>query len=167
MESKTYKIDRKSNSLDIVNLEYSNIDGYKIKPKVNKENTIKVDNIIFTNPSLIKKIIKKKINIKIKELLKELKDIEAGTNDSTGDIQKSIEDYIYYFNYQKSLMKAEKLRIAIIEKYVKYLGNTYQSLCLNKIQIIINELRYKLFTKINTNQNVNYIEFEENRKKGR
>ena len=63
MESKTYKIDRKSNSLDIVNLEYSNIDGYKIKPKVNKENTIKVDNIIFTNPSLIKKIIKKKINI--------------------------------------------------------------------------------------------------------
>ena len=59
MESKTYKIDRKSNSLDIVNLEYSNIDGYKIKPKVNKENTIKVDNIIFTNPSLIKKIIKK------------------------------------------------------------------------------------------------------------
>ena len=39
MESKTYKIDRKSNSLDIVNLEYSNIDGYKIKPKVNKENT--------------------------------------------------------------------------------------------------------------------------------
>ena len=57
MESKTYKIDRKSNSLDIVNLEYSNIDGYKIKPKVNKENTIKVDNIIFTNPSLIKKII--------------------------------------------------------------------------------------------------------------
>lgn len=154
MESKTYKIDRKSNSLDIVNLEYSNIDGYKIKPKVNKENTIKVDNIIFTNPSLIKKIIKKKINIKIKELLKELKDIEVGTNDSTGDIQKS-------------LMKAEKLRIAIIEKYVKYLGNTYQSLCLNKIQIIINELRYKLFTKINTNQNVNYIEFEENRKKGR
>ena len=154
MESKTYKIDRKSNSLDIVNLEYSNIDRYKIKPKVNKENTIKVDNIIFTNPSLIKKIIKKKINIKIKELLKELKDIEAGTNDSTGDIQKS-------------LMKAEKLRIAIIEKYVKYLGNTYQSLCLNKIQIIINELRYKLFTKINTNQNVNYIEIEENRKKGR
>ena len=61
MESKTYKIDRKSNSLDIVNLEYSNIDGYKIKPKVNKENTIKVDNIIFTNPSLIKKIIKKMI----------------------------------------------------------------------------------------------------------
>ena len=151
MESKTYKIDRKSNSLDIVNLEYSNIDGYKIKPKVNKENTIKVENITFTNPTLIKKIIKKKINIKIKELLKELKDIEAGTNDSTGDIQKS-------------LMKAEKLRIAIIEKYVKYLGNTYQSLCLNKIQIIINELRYKLFTKINTNQNVNYIEFEENRK---
>ena len=99
-------------------------------------------------------VIKKKINIKIKELLKELKDIEAGTNDSTGDIQKS-------------LMKAEKLRIAIIEKYVKYLGNTYQSLCLNKIQIIINELRYKLFTKINTNQNVIYIEFEENRKKGR
>ena len=31
MESKTYKVDRKSNSLDIVNLEYSNIDGYKIK----------------------------------------------------------------------------------------------------------------------------------------
>ena len=68
MESKTYKIDRKSNSLDIVNLEYSNIDGYKIKPKVNKENTIKVDNIIFTNPSLIKKIIKKNRSLMIKTL---------------------------------------------------------------------------------------------------
>ena len=90
MESKTYKIDRKSNSLDIVNLEYSNIDGYKIKPKVNKENTIKVNNIIFTNPSLIKKIIKKKINIKIKELLKELNNIDSGTYFSTVDIHISL-----------------------------------------------------------------------------
>lgn len=33
----------------------------------------------------------------------------------------------------------------LINTYVKYLGNTYHSLTLKKIQIIINQLRLKLY----------------------
>lgn len=43
----------------------------------------------------------------------------------------------------------------IISTYVKYLGNTYQSLTLKKIQIIINELRLKLYMLKDSN---NYIQ---------
>ena len=46
---------------------------------------------------------------------------------------------------KKSLVEAERLKLMIISTYVKYLGNTYQSLTLKKIQIIINELRLKLY----------------------
>ena len=37
----------------------------------------------------------------------------------------------------------------ILNEYRKYLGNTYQSLTLKKIQIIINQLRIKLYNIIN------------------
>ena len=47
---------------------------------------------------------------------------------------------------KRNLMDAEKLKVQIINNYVKYLGNTYQSLTLKKIQIIINQLRFKLYT---------------------
>lgn len=52
-------------------------------------------------------------------------------------------------------MDAEKLKLQIINNYVKYLGHTYQSLTLKKIQIIINQLRFKLY-------NIRDIEREKN-----
>ena len=42
-------------------------------------------------------------------------------------------------------MIAEKLRMQIINNYVKYLGHTYESLTLKKIEIIIEQLKYKLY----------------------
>ena len=42
-------------------------------------------------------------------------------------------------------MDAEKLRLQIINNYVKYLGHTYESLTLKKLEIIIEQLRYKLY----------------------
>ena len=42
-------------------------------------------------------------------------------------------------------MDAEKLRLQIINTYVKYLGHTYEGLTLKKLQIIIEQLRYKLY----------------------
>ena len=46
-------------------------------------------------------------------------------------------------------MDAERLKLMILNEYRKYLGNTYQSLTLKKIQIIINQLRIKLYNIIN------------------
>ena len=54
-----------------VYLEY-NKDGYKVKPKVKKDDEIEVNKIVFVSPKLTEKLLKKKINNKISKLLLEL-----------------------------------------------------------------------------------------------
>ena len=85
------------------------------------------------NKEFSEKIIRKKIDKKISALLEELKVIDE---DDSGNNEGAI---------RKSLMDAEKLRLQIINTYVKYLGHTYEGLTLKKLQIIIEQLRYKLY----------------------
>ena len=59
-------------------------------------------------------------------------------------------------------MDAEKLRIQLINKYVKYLGHTYYGLTLKKIELLIDELNYRLY--MNEFKKENYYE---NKKEGR
>ena len=68
----------------------------------------------------------------INYLLERLRLIEEGEPDEGG--------------IRQDLMEAEKLRLQIINNYVKYLGHTYESLTLKKIQIIVDQLRFKLYT---------------------
>ena len=76
MAKSNYFIDRNSKTGEIVYLEYENVDGYKVKPKTKIEDAIKVNKIIFVNPSLSQKLIKKKIDIKIRYLLRKLNEID-------------------------------------------------------------------------------------------
>ena len=69
MNKKNYFLKKDSKSGEILYLEYDKIKGYNITPKSNIYDAIKVDKIVFVNPSLSEKIIKKKIDIKIKQLL--------------------------------------------------------------------------------------------------
>lgn len=131
MDRITYSLSRGNNSL--VYFEYNEIDGYRVNPKAKKRDSIEVSKIIFVNNSMSEKIIRKKIDKKIAYLLSQLKLIEEDSNPDEGGIKRS-------------LMDAEKLKLQIINNYVKYLGHTYESLTLKKIQIIINQLRYKLYT---------------------
>jgi len=78
------------------------------------------------------KIIRRKINKKIEYLLLQLKKYEEDSDPDSDGVSRS-------------LMAAEKLKLQIINNYIKYLGHTYGSLTLKKIQIIINQLRYKLY----------------------
>ena len=64
---------------------------------------------------------------------------------------------------RKSLMEAEKFRLHIINEYIKYLGHTYGSLTLKKMEIIIEQLRYKLYYLDIRKQEQFFIE---NEKKG-
>ena len=82
------------------------------------------------SPNLSEKLIRKKIDKRIEYLLNQLKVIDEDSDDGF---------------IEKTLMDAEKLRIMIINNYVKYLGHTYHSLTLKKIQIIINELKIRLY----------------------
>ena len=94
---------------------------------------IQVSKIVIVNPEFSEKIIRKKIDKKITYLLDQLKIIDQDdSGDNEGDIRRS-------------LMDAEKLRLQILNKYIKYLGHTYGSLTMKKIQLITEQLRYKLY----------------------
>ena len=136
MSKKNYYLKKDKKTGEVIYLEYDKIKGYNINPKSNIYDAITVNKIVFVNPSLSEKIIKKKISIKLKNLLKYLEDIDnSGSTDEDG--------------VRQSLMDAERLKLMILNEYRKYLGNTYQSLTLKKIQIIINQLRIKLYNIIN------------------
>lgn len=132
MDKRSYSISRDEKSSENVYFEYDKIDGYQVNPKVKKKDSIEVSKIVFVNDSMSEKIIRRKIDKRIDSLLLNLKMIEETDEDDEDGIRNS-------------LMDAEKLKVQIINNYIKYLGHTYGSLTLKKIQIIINQLRYKLY----------------------
>jgi hypothetical protein len=135
MANLNYFLEKNNKTNEIVYMEYEKLDGYKLTPKTNVYDGIKVNKIIFINPSLSEKIIKKKIDVKVKRWLDYIRFCDEDPNGGDeGEIRRS-------------LMQAEKLRVNILNTYAKYLGHDYQGLTLKKIQIIINEFRMRLFSK--------------------
>ena len=137
MRKGNYYLHRDNLSGEILYLEYDKIKGYDITPKTNIEDAICVNKIIFVNPSLSEKLIRKKIEIKVRSLVKKLEEFD---DDPFGGDEGSIKN---------TLMDAERLKLMMLNNYRKYLGNTYGSLSMKKIQIITNQLRIKLYNKIN------------------
>lgn len=147
LDKKSYSLSRTEMSNESVLFEYDKVDGYQITPKVKKKDAIEVSKIIFVNDSMSEKIIRKKIDKKINNLLLQLKLIEDGDEGEDG--------------VKRNLIEAEKLRIQIINNYIKYLGHTYQSLTLKKLQIIINQLRFKLYTIQQLERQNNMMNYEQ------
>lgn len=137
MRKGNYYLHKDKLSGEILYLEYEKIKGYDITPKTKIEDAIKVNKIIFVNPDLSEKLIKKKVEIKIRYLLKQLKEFDE---EPSGGDESAI---------KATLMDAERLKLNILNNYRKYLGNTYGSFSIKKVQIIINQLRIKLYDKIN------------------
>ena len=71
MSKNNYFISKDSTNGEVVYLEY-NKDGYKVKPKVKKDDEIEVNKIVFVSPKLTEKLLKKNINNKIYKILLEL-----------------------------------------------------------------------------------------------
>lgn len=159
MKRVNYYLHKNSKTGEITYLEYDKIKGYKITPKTKITDAIRVNKIVFVNRSFSEKIIKKKIDIKIKSFLNILSTIDEDGGDDEDTIRRS-------------LMEAEKLRMSIINNYVKYLGHTYESLTIKKLQVIINQLRIKLYNISNRNrikemENLYYLDEDEYRGRGR
>lgn len=147
MANFNYFLERNNKTNEIVYMEYEKLEGYKLTPKTDIYDGIRVNKIIFVNPSLSEKIIKKKIDVKIKKWLEYLRFCDE---DPDGGDEGVI---------RQSLMQAEKLRMNIINTYAKYLGHDYQSLTLKKMQIIINEFRTRLFSKqLSKKQDLFYLD---------
>ena len=140
MSKFNYYLHKNNLTGEVIYIEYNKINGYPVTPKTNITDAISVNKIIFVNKTFSEKIIKKKIEIKIRYLLKVLDEIDDDDEDGI----------------KNTIIKAEQLRIDIINKYIKYLGNNYGELSIKKIQIIINQLRMKLFDSMNKN-NYHYI----------
>lgn len=160
VDKRSYSISRDDKTQEIMYFEYDKVEGYKVSPKVTTKDSIEVSKIVIVNNEMSEKIIRRKIDKKIAYLLAQLKLIEESGNPDEGGIKRN-------------LMDAEKLRLQIINNYVKYLGNTYQSLTLKKIQIIINQLRYKLYNIRDLERENNFmferdnLEFEKQGRRGR
>ena len=124
MTRENYFVERNHETDEVVYLEYDKIDGYEITPKTKMEDAISVKKVVFASPSMSSKIIKKKINNIITKLLEFIENIDDGTDGES---------------IRENLMKAEKLRVSIITKYIKYLGNNYSSLTLKKLELMVSK----------------------------
>ena len=131
-----YFVSKDNKSGEIVYLEYDK-NGYKVTPKKNKKDAIMVNKIVFVSPSLTEKLLKKKIEHKITKLLYDLNSINTDDEDSDDSNTTLV---------RNKLLEAERLRLNIINNYKKYLGNSYCTLTLKKMQIIIDGYRTKLYT---------------------
>ncbi len=140
--TKNFLIQKDSKTGEITYLEYDKLNGYRVKPRIKTDESIAVSQIIFIEPSFSEKIIKKKIELQIKKLTELMRyyDTNEGGDDDSG--------------VRRSLVEAEKLKLKIINDYVHYLGNTYASISIQKVQLIIDSLRTQL---INMNREKQFI----------
>lgn len=143
-----YYVQRDSVSGETIFIEFENMHGYNVLPKTKKDEEIRVNKIVFINPSFSEKIIKRKINSKINSLLKLLEKIENEDDD------EGTEDGI-----RQGLVEAQRLKLSIINNYIKFLGSEYRGLSLKKLEIIIKKLRMKLYLMKEKNNILDY-EFE-------
>lgn len=161
MKNINYYLHKNPQTGEILYLEYDKIKGYSVTPKTRIEDGIDVHKIVFVNEGFSEKIIRKKIEIKLRYLIQMLEKFDQNGGDE-GSIRAT-------------LMEAERLKVIIINQYVKYLGNTYGSLSVKKIQVIINQLRIKLYNCVQRNKlememrNLYYLDEEEemSERKGR
>lgn len=155
MTRENYFVERNHETDEVVYLEYDKIDGYEITPKTKMKDAISVKKVVFASPSLSSKIIKKKINNIITKLLEFIENIDDGTDGES---------------IRENLMKAEKLRVSIITKYIKYLGNNYSSLTLKKLELMVNKLENELYKKEVKDRYLDYLmynSYQENNNKGK
>lgn len=155
MTRENYFVERNHETDEVVYLEYDKIDGYEITPKTKMEDAISVKKVVFASPSMSSKIIKKKINNIITKLLEFIENIDDGTDGES---------------IRENLMKAEKLRVSIITKYIKYLGNNYSSLTLKKLELMVNKLENELYKKEVKDRYLDYLmynSYQESNNKGK
>ena len=155
MTRENYFVERNHETDEVVYLEYDKIDGYEVTPKTKMKDAISVKKVVFASPSLSSKIIKKKINNIITKLLEFIENIDDGTDGES---------------IRENLMKTEKLRVSIITKYIKYLGNNYSSLTLKKLELMVNILENELYKKEIKDRYLDYLmynSYQENNNKGK
>jgi len=116
---------------EMMYLEYDKIDGLDITPKndARRNDVISVNKMILVKQSFVDKVIKMKIDKKMKNLYDKFNYLLT-TEDEEGTATV--------------LGEASMYKDYLINYYVKFLGEQYRNLIVNKLNIMINELNIKL-----------------------
>lgn len=132
---KTYTIVKEEYNGEKVFIDYSKLNGFKVKPKNNiKYNGIKVNSLIIVKPSFIEKILKKKVQRKLDYYLQYIISLMDNDDEGTTNLRFALDDL-------------ERYKSIVEYKYQKYLDQKYISLLLKKISILENEIKMKLVYK--------------------
>lgn len=125
--------DRKD--LSITYFEYDKVKGYDLMPKnVKIKDAIDVNKMIIINPSMIQKLAYKKVNSKFMDVVKLLMFVLSSDNDDTsGD------------TYRHALNEITKLRLEILMKYKNKLKEDDFNVFNNKLDLLEQELKVRMF----------------------
>ncbi len=130
---KRYICEKENNDRVSFYLDFTQIGGFKIKPKNNVEyEGIEVSHLTITNPQLIENILKRKTKRKLNAYLQFL--IESLEDDSAegDDLALIIED-------------AAKYKSIILNKYSKFLDAAYIKELLLRVNFVEDELKLRLY----------------------
>lgn len=144
-----YYIDKENKVKEMIFISYDTDKLYLLSPKRQRKEEIKVNNILITDTRMIEKIVKKKIEMKLDKYIKALQILTDDDDTDWGTISQI-------------LLDAEKFRMKLINEYVRYLGKTYRNLALDKIELIIKELR-----SMRSSVNNKHIEISNRGRRGR
>lgn len=128
-----FLIKKDNKSKEITYFDYEKIKGYNLKAKkdIHFEDAIDIKSMVIINPSFMDKIATKKIGSKFERLLN-LTSYVCEEDDESGD------------GYYIALNEVNKLRMELINKYKKYIGEEKFELMLRKLEIIEDELKLRL-----------------------
>ncbi len=132
---------------EVFYLEYEKLEGLNFMPRNNpkREDVINVTKMILVKDTFINKVIKIKIERKLESFIERLHELEEEIDEEDEDVLiKEIERYHQY----------------LIVNYLRYLKKEYQELVLQKIQLLLNELKMKRNLRLN-------VKAEEKPKKGK
>ena len=145
----SYLINKNHKDESIVCLKET--EGYTFKPKVNKDDYIKVSQVRIVDKEMIDKILTMKFDKSFKKVvalaLRVLEDEEADEGDA-----------------EIVLGEVELVREILLNRYQKFLNHEKEELFLKKLRIIENELRIK---QVEIKKRALYFEMQEEKTKGR
>lgn len=132
-------------------LSMHEIEGYKFKPKLNKDGYISVSEVTIVDKVMIDKILTIKFNKNFKKLVNIAMKV-INDDDSTDDDVRIVLDEV------------ELVREILLNKYQKFISYEKEQLFLKKLRLIENELRIK---QVKIKQKAMYLEMQEEKTIGR
>ena len=124
---------------------FKDVSGYTFRPRVNKNDYIKVKEVTIVDPSMIDKILSQKFDKSFKKIVKLAMIVVNSDDADEGDCELVID-------------QAELLREILLTRYQKFINHEKEQLFLKKLRLIENEMRMK---QVEIKQKAIYLEQQE------